>query len=182
MGRGSLGDLELGVPGAAGQLLDRLPVSIAGREVHRRDIRPGTERLLDEADALEEVRPLEGREEPHARDDVADRHVPGDLPLMLGRDHLVQVLPVAGQAVVQPHETGRVDRVAVAEPLGQLHEERTGERLPVEALQTGASLLERSGPLAQEDGRERVRRGALAAPLHDSIPEAAQVLDEHEPE
>ncbi len=51
------GDLELGVSRAARELFDRVAVAIARREVHRGEVALGAQRLIDEADALEEAPP-----------------------------------------------------------------------------------------------------------------------------
>ena len=71
---------HLGLPGAVGELLDRLPVAIA----ERKSIRAWTpaDRAagpLDEAHALHVLAPVEGRAEPQARDEVRDGDLGGGL-------------------------------------------------------------------------------------------------------
>ena len=57
-GHGGPGHLELGGPGAAGDLLDRVAVAVARGEVHRREVaRRRPARVVDQADALDELAP-----------------------------------------------------------------------------------------------------------------------------
>ena len=56
---------------AARQLLDRAAVEIARREIHRGEVAAGAQRVVDQADALEQLRPVDVGDQPHAGDDVA---------------------------------------------------------------------------------------------------------------
>ena len=76
-------------PGAPRELLDRVTVAVARREVHGAEVAVGSQRRIDEADALEELGPVEGRHRPHAGDHVADRHVRRGLALVLDSHELV---------------------------------------------------------------------------------------------
>ncbi len=58
-GNGQPGDLELGAVGAPGEVLDRVTVLITRREVHGAEPGVGPEHVIDQADALEEVSPVE---------------------------------------------------------------------------------------------------------------------------
>jgi hypothetical protein len=77
-----------------------VPVAIARREVHGGEVAPGAQRRIDETDALEELRPIDGGHETHAGDHVAHRHIARALPLMLLADDLVRGRPLGGQAFV----------------------------------------------------------------------------------
>ena len=77
------GDLELGVIAPARELLDGMAIAIARREVHFGDARPGAERFVNQADALDEIRPVGGRKQAHAGDDVANGGMRGPLFLVL---------------------------------------------------------------------------------------------------
>ena len=107
MGDHLTGHLELGSAGASRELLDRVTVAVAGREVHGTEGTVGSQRLVDDADAFEELCPVEGRHRPHARDHVADRHVRGGLVLELDSHELVGRRSRRRELLVEPGERGR---------------------------------------------------------------------------
>ena len=49
---------ELVLDGPPGELLHRVPIAVARRKVHLRDARAGAERFVNQAHALEEIRPV----------------------------------------------------------------------------------------------------------------------------
>src|ERR1700724_614220 len=100
-----------------------MPIAIAGGEVHLREAAAGAEHAIDETDALEDLCPVEGGDEPHARDHVADGHVHSALPLMLLADDLVGRCALACETLVQPDERWRDPRILIAQPLKQPHDE-----------------------------------------------------------
>ena len=53
-------NLDLGVFRSTRQFLDRLPVAVTRREVHLSEAGVRTQDRIDEADALEQVRPVDG--------------------------------------------------------------------------------------------------------------------------
>jgi hypothetical protein len=85
-------DFGLRTPGPLRRLLNRMAVAIAGREIHRGiRIRGIVAQLaFDQADTLEEQRPVDRRDPAHAADDVADRELFGSLALVLDPQHLVR--------------------------------------------------------------------------------------------
>ena len=101
------GDVELGLPGASRQLLDRVTVAIARREVQGAEVAGRSQRLIDQADTLEELGPIERRHRPHARDHVADRHVRRGLTLVLDSHQLVGRRAQGRELSVEPGERGR---------------------------------------------------------------------------
>ena len=78
---GAQGHPQLALPGAVGQVLDRLAVAVAAQEVHAAvDAgRVALQHPLDEAHRLEVLAPVEGRAEAQAGDDVGDRDLRGRL-------------------------------------------------------------------------------------------------------
>ncbi len=120
---------------AARQLFDRVPVAIPRREVHGGEVAVGAERRIDETDALEELRPIDGGHEAHAGDYIADRHVHRALPPMLLTDDVVGGRSLSYEAFVQPEKRWRHCRILIAQPLDQLHREGRRQGCPLEASQ-----------------------------------------------
>ncbi len=166
-GRSRHVDLVMGA--APREVLDRVPVPVARREVHSGDARARAERLVDQTDALEEVRPVDGRQQPHAGDDVAHRGMGGDLGLVLGVDDLVGRGALAGEPAVEPVERGRDRGILLAKPLGELHGEGLRERPLLEHLDHGrrfAASERRRCPAARRrrHPRDPARRHARPRP------------------
>ena len=101
-------DVQLRPARAPAELLHGVSVGIAGREVHRGVVRAHMQHLVDEADALEELRPVERRHQAHAHDHVADGHVHRGLPLMLDANDVVRGRPLRLQPLIEPAQ-GRSD-------------------------------------------------------------------------
>ena len=70
-----IGNVELRARRATRQLLDRAPVKIACREVHGGERARRAQPCVDEAHALEQLRPVDIGDQPHAGDDVAHRNL-----------------------------------------------------------------------------------------------------------
>ena len=119
----AVGDVGLAVAGAAREFLDRAAIEIPGREIHRREIAAGAHDRVDRADAFEEFRPIDRRDQAHAGDDVAHRHVHRALALNFLVDDLVGGGSLGAQSVVQPAQRRCRVRIAVAQALRQLHGE-----------------------------------------------------------
>ena len=179
---GLAGDLDLGEAGAPGQLLHGVPVAIARREVHLPERASGAQDVVDQADALDELRPVEPRDEAHARDDVPDRHVHRRLALVLEADRLLGRRPLGCQELLQPAEGGRDRRVLVAQTLEQLDPGRRrqrGARQPPQGCRRGLGAV-----LAETEQAVGELVGLLACrpAAHDLLREAAKVLDEEDPQ
>ena len=172
------GDVELGPTRPTRQLFNRVAVAVAGREVHRAIGRRRAEDAVDEADALEELRPVERRHQGHAQDHVADRHVGGGLPLVLDPDDLVGRRPLSGQTLIQPQERGGNGRILIAQALDELDSERGHERAVVEPLQPDRRRVHRAAAEPEHVVREGVGLLARRAPAHDRLRHPAEVLDE----
>ena len=87
-------------PVGTGQFLDRMAVAVAAAEVHPAvDAgRIALQHLLDQADALEELAPVERRDQPQAADQVRHRRLLGRLVLPFGADRVLDGLRRAPRA------------------------------------------------------------------------------------
>ena len=82
-------DFEFRLARTSRQLFYRVPVAIPRGEIHFGEVAVGAERGIDQAHALEELRPIDCGYHAHARDHVAHGHVYRALGLMLGSDGLL---------------------------------------------------------------------------------------------
>ena len=99
--------------------------SIAG------EVAAGAQDVVDQADALEELRPVDVGDQAHAGDDVAHGDVGRALALMLARAPLVGRRALARQPLFEPaRAAGVTSRVLVAQPLDELDDEAVGRRRP----------------------------------------------------
>jgi hypothetical protein len=172
--------LELGSAGAARELLDGVTVAVAGREVHGAEVTVGSQRLVDEADAFEELGPVEGGHRPHAGDHVAHRHVHGGLVLELDSHELVGRRSRGRELLVEPGERRHGLGILVTQALDELDGERRRQCGCVKGS-------EREGPgRLSGETEELVRQGvgflAGGTSLDDPLGEPPQVLHEHDPE
>ena len=189
MARGALavahgfgGDLQLGPVRTPRELFDRVAIPVAGGEVHRGIVAARSEHLVDQADALEELRPVERGHQPHAHDDVPHGHVHRGLPLLLDQDDLVGGRPLTGQALVQP-EQRRGDRgILIAQPLDELHRERRHQPSVLERGEGRRHRLHGRALQSKEIVGERVGRLACRSPADDGLGQASQILDEQDPQ
>ena len=123
-----MGHLQFGKFTAAGEVFDGVAIEIARREIHVLEGASGLEDLVDQADALEQLRPIDVGDEAHAGDDVAHRDAGGDLPLVLVADDGVGSRPLPGQLLVEPLQRRRDAGILIAQPMDQLHEKAVRER------------------------------------------------------
>ncbi len=181
-GRGgrALGDLELRVLRAAGQLFDGAPVEISRGKIHLGEFAVGGENAIDQADFLEEFGPIDGGYEPHAGDDIADRHVGGGLPLMLCPNRLVGGRSLRGETAIQPEQRRRHPRILIAQPLDELDGKGPRQRRVIELLQHRVRRLRRAAIDAEQPVRQSVGFPTRRKAVCDSLGGAPQVLDEHD--
>ncbi len=175
-------DVELGPMRAARELFDRVAIAVAGREVHRAVPRGRAEDAVDEADALEELRPVQRRHQGHAQDHVAHRHVGGGLKLVLDANDLVGRRPLGGQTLIQPEKRRRDGGILIAQPLDELDGEGGHERGIAVPLQSDRGRIHRTAVEPEHVVREGVGLLARGAPPHDRLRHAAEILDEHDPD
>ncbi len=170
--------------GALRDALDDVAVAVARVEVHARvdARRVFAEQRIDEAHRLEEVAPVERREQPHRGDDVADGDLGGGLPLVFEVDGLLGGEPALVQPALQPVEDGHERRVLVAQALRELDDEGAVEVF-VLAEAPGEQRGQRLGlppDRLQQLVGERVRLLARRARRDDARGEAAHVLHQRE--
>ena len=111
--------------------LDGMPVTIARGKIH-----PGIHagRVLrqfriDQAYGLKKIFPVEVREQPHARDDVADRDLRGGLAVVLFMDDLFDRETFFGELFLQPFHDRHHSGILFAQALRKLDGKRAAERL-----------------------------------------------------
>ena len=178
----ALRNVEFGMLAAACQALDRRPVAVAGRKVHARKFRAIAQCRIDQADFLQEVRPLDGGYRPHAGDHIADRDVRRALPVVLVANDLVGRGPVRREAPVEPGQRGCDLGILVAQPKQHLHGERGGNRLALPLLKNRVRQLAADVVDGQQPVGKRVGLLPGAAPTGDLLGRAAQVLDQDDPQ
>ena len=115
---------------AAGEVFNAMAVTVARRKVHLRISlgRIVVENRFDETDAFDQAGPVKRREQFHARDDVADGHLRGGLPVMFELNDLLDALFLALHAAFDPFDERRYVGVLIAQPLRQLHDVSTARQ------------------------------------------------------
>jgi hypothetical protein len=177
---GRLRDLQLRALRAARELLDRVAVEVARGEVHPIEAARRAQRVVDQADALHQLRPVHVGDEPHAGDDVAHRHVGGALALVLVVHDLLHGLRLGREALLEPRERRRRLRIQVPQALRELHGEGLREGRFGVALQQRGNLLRRGRLRGEEPVGEGVGLLARGPARHDAPRRAPQVLHEHD--
>ena len=113
---------ELAVAGRRGELLDRVAIAVAAAEVHSRVDGRGIalQHLLDQADAFEELAPVEGANQPEAADEIGDARLLRGFVLSLGADRVFDRLAArrerAFELVVQSRRDGAEPPRALQQP------------------------------------------------------------------
>ena len=141
---------------AAGQLLDRAAVEIAGREIHRGEGACRAQPLIDQADALEQLRPVDVGDQPHAGDDVAHGDVGRALPLLRVLHHLIDRSALQPEPLLQPAERGRRSRILVSQPLCELRGEDARTAARTSAWGCPSSSADRASPGREKPVGQRV--------------------------
>ena len=117
---GTLRNFDFGVARSLGNILDRVAVGIARREIHSGEIASIPQGLVDETDALKECLPIERGGQAHAGDDVANCDAHGGLLLMFGAHDFVGAGPLRGQSLVEPQQDGPDFGIQIAQTLDEL--------------------------------------------------------------
>ena len=99
---GAVRDLDLGAIRAARQFLDGAAIEIARREIHLGKSARSGEHVVDKADALEQLSPIDVGDHAHAGDDVAYRHGRSALPLVFVAHDRVGSGSLRRQTLVEP--------------------------------------------------------------------------------
>ncbi len=176
------GDLDLGQARTSRQVFNGVPVAISSREVHLPERTSRTKDLIDQADAFDELGPVEPRDEAHARDHVSDRHVHRRLALVLEADHLLGSGPLGRKKPLLPAEDGGDRRVLIAQALEELDAGRRRQRRGREPAQGGRRDLRAVRAEAEKAVGELVRLLPRCPASHDLLRDAAEVVDEEDPE
>ncbi len=169
---------------ALGELFDGVAIAIACLKIH-----PGVgasrvlaEDLLDQADPLEEQRPVDRRQQPHARDDVADGELIRRLALVLQAEHLFRRVVLRFERVLQRDPRGGRRRRLIAKPVEELDDEGSRQRTLRFRLLVEHPLDDRFRVApARAEEQPPLPRAIARAPRGHHVPcEALQVLDERE--
>ncbi len=178
--------LDLGGLGQPRDGLDGMPEAVARAEVHLRvDAgRIGAQRLLDRRQRLDEVAPVHRAEHAQAADAVGHRHLVGRLLLALGVHQLLDRRAALAEALLQPGQRQRQRGALALQAARELGDEGGAERR-LGARHVGdeqdelarrllGGLEHAAGPLRGEV--------AVGEPGGDARADAAQVLDQRQPE
>jgi hypothetical protein len=157
-----------------------MPVAITGGKVERREVRGRAQDLVDRTHALEELLPVERRHQAHARDDVADRHVHGRLPLVLEGGDLFAGGALGRELLVEPAQRRDLVGILLAQPLGELDGKGRWQGLLLQARQHRARVRRRPLPEPEQGVRQEVRFLARGSPFHDELRDATEVLDQQD--
>ena len=166
-------DAHLAFAGRLGQLLDGVAVAVAAAEVHPAvDAgRIALQHLLDEADALEELAPVEGRDQAQAADQVRHERLLGRLMLRLRADRVLDRLAARGQRRIELAGAAPARGLVLARALQQADDERRMHvRRPARRGVRAASRARRPADRRRGGGRgwsrgrrARVRRCSTSA-------------------
>ena len=156
-----------------------MAVQIAPGEVDRGEIALGAQQLVDQADALDEFRPVDGGNEAQAGDHIAHADVHGALTLVFAMHDVIRGRALRGEPRMQPGQRRCGLRIVVAQPLKELRGERVRQRLALEAAQHRRMSGGAARISMQHGVGESVGSGALIAPRGDAGGEPAQIFDQH---
>ena len=114
------GDSQFAERSAAGQLLDGAAIEVPGGEVHPAEGAVRIQAGINQAHAFEQFRPVDGRDQAHAGNDVTHADVRGALPLLRVLHRLLHRTALLLEPLVQPVERWICLRVLIAQAPGQL--------------------------------------------------------------
>ena len=179
-GESAPGDLRFVERRTTGNLLDGGAIEVTTGKIHVDEDAAGAQHVIDRTHLLEELRPIDVGDQPHARDDVANRDVGRALHLMLAPHQLVGACPLACQALLEPaHGRGGLG-ILVAQAMDELDGEAFGKAFPVIRLE-GPGVC---GVIfnAQQAIGDEIGLLALGAPVDDAAGRTTQVLDQDDAE
>ena len=179
-------NVAFGERAALRDLLDDVPIAVAGREVHPavEPARIFPQLLLDGAHRLDKLAPVHRTQKAQAADGIADRDLFAGLFLRFHLDQLLDRLARLGKSLLDPRE-GQGERCAVSlQQARQLGDERTHHRR-VRARHVGdhenETLRIVLGDLQHLVGPRRGPAPVDRAP-RDPGADTAQVLDQRQPQ
>ncbi len=157
-----------------------MPVTIAGGKIHSRIHFGGVFRQLriDQADRFKKIFPVQGREQAHARDDVADSDLRRGLALMLFADDLFDRETFFGKLFFYPLHGRHYCRILFAQALRELHHKGAAERFASRHARSKQrqQLVWLALCLLEQFVGEAVGCIALGTRHHDARGQAAQIL------
>ena len=155
------GDIQLRALRAARQLLDRAAVERAGGKIHILKCAVGGEDSVDEAEALEQLAPIDIGNLAQAGDDIAHGDVRGALSAMDVAHDRFGCRFLHRQTLVEPRQRRRDPRILVAQSMHELNRERFRKRRALMGEKDdGDGLGEASSRPEQSIGKAVRRRGA----------------------
>ena len=149
--------IELRERRSARELLDRASIAIARWKVHLRELTFRAQHDVDGAHALEQLRPIDRRDQAHAGDRVAHRHVHRTQPLVLVAHDLLGRRPLCREVIVEPLQRGSDARILLAQPLHELHGERARERRVLVVAKHVRDRLGHAAVASQQAIRDAIR-------------------------
>ncbi len=126
---GALRDVRFRKFTLPGQKFDRMPVTIAGRKIHR-VVNPGgiaAQNQFDLAQVFHELFPVHGAQETEAGDTVADGDLVGGLILGFQLDELLDGQAELSQPLFEPAAREMQHRALPRQPLAEFRHEGTGQ-------------------------------------------------------
>ncbi|HEV8242887.1 MAG TPA: hypothetical protein VGQ07_02755 [Nitrospirales bacterium] len=125
------------------------------------------------------MRPVKGRRQAHAGDDVAHGDAHGRLLLVLGVDNVVGGGALRGQALVEPQQDGTHLRIQIAQALDELHGKRRRQRPVLKAAEGCRRGHRRLAACTEQAVGQPVGFLARGAAMDDPLRQPAQVFHQH---
>ena len=169
-------DIEFGMARSSGKAFDGAPVKIARGKIHRRELAVGAQRGIDEAHALEKIRPIDLGNHAHAGDDIAHGHIEGALQTQLVLDDAIWRGFLGSEALDQPFMRRRNGLILVAKPVIQLRGKGRGQQ-PLTIF--AQHVRQRLGILSSDAEQTVCKNVGFLARLevpYDGFRQAAQIL------
>ena len=162
---------QLRLPGRPGQLLHRVAVAVAAPEIHLAvdARRVALQHLLDQADALEELAPVERADEAQAGDEIGDGGLLGRLLLPVDPDGVLHRFAAVRQQRVELPVHGRSNRAKRARASKEPGDERRVHVFRPDADAVGHRLDRR---------RQAIGGDAMRPCLGQHVAALAEVIDE----
>ena len=175
--QGRLGNLNLGQRRPTRQPFNRRAIQVAAGEIHLAIAGNAAQAGFDLTGRLEQIRPVDVGNQPHAGDDIAHRDVRGTLTFLGMKNHKVWRAVLPRQPLFQPAKCWRGARVQVAQSFGQLGSQHLGHR----DIGRRIGLGQRTRRVRAQYGiRHDISLGAFKPPKGHLIDQTAQVLDQND--
>ena len=147
-----------------------------------RNALPAAEHFVHQADALEQLGPIDVGNHAHAGDDVAHRDDAGALPLVLVVHDRISRRSLRGEMLVEPRQRRGDPGILIAQAVHELDGECFGQSRAFTLGEHDRRRFGRVSARAQQPVGESVRLLPRGAAVHDQFGEPSQVFDQHDPE